>query len=505
MAILVSTDPQPAASPFMDDRLGSQRASFGRELPVRLRLLVLAAALAAASAPWWGLRASAPPPPAATSVSGRGELARFQLQGTGSCASGACHNADPRPGYTGREYAIALQRDRIDPELRTRDRHAQAYDVLFNERSQKMARHLKLKGPAHQEMLCLRCHVHPGAVEQPSRVVDGVRQFRYEDGVSCEACHGPAERWLAAHFRPGWAELPAAERRAQGMADTRSVPGRARLCVDCHVGSGDMEVNHDLIAAGHPRLYFEMGSYHFFLHKHWDHGRDLAAGPDFEARIWAIGQLTSAQAALELLAERAADEKRPWPEFAEYDCFACHHDLKGDSWRQKQPLGNRKAGTAPWSAWYYAQLPQAMAALSAAPDKAVDTILADLQREMQTYRPNRQKVVAKARLAAELVGRELARDERATPGLLPVGPLFQQVLAQSGEKAEATWDGAAQSYLALSALSRAGRDLGQPTRGVGLAGLRELLRFPDRYNSPLEFDPAKVRSRLQELKSQGSR
>ena len=56
-----------------------------------------------------------------------------------------------------------------------------------------------------------------------------------------------------------------------------------------------------------------------------------------------------------LLASRADPEReRPWPEFAEQDCFACHHALKPS--RPVRPLGDAKAvpGLLPWNRWHYA-------------------------------------------------------------------------------------------------------------------------------------------------------
>ena len=80
-------------------------------------------------------------------------------------------------------------------------------------------------------------------------------------------------------------------------------------------------MNHDLIAAGHPRLTFEYAAYHDLLPRHW---RDKASeaepwevqskkfGNDFEARAWLLGQAVTAQATVKLTearceAGRAAD------------------------------------------------------------------------------------------------------------------------------------------------------------------------------------------------------
>src|SRR5207237_7361286 len=67
----------------------------------------------------------------------------------------------------------------------------------------------------------------------------------------------------------------------------------------------------------------------------------------------------SAQAAAELLADRARHSSEPqsggpWPEFAEYSCYACHHDLSQPSARQKpQHFAGRKLGSLPWGSWYF--------------------------------------------------------------------------------------------------------------------------------------------------------
>ena len=132
---------------------------------------------------------------------------------------------------------------------------------------------------------------------------------------------------------------------------------RAQSCAQCHVGSPHREVNHDLIAAGHPRLNYEHAAYHGRLHKHWRDEQDRRNNPEYELQLWAAGQLGSAEAALKLLQWRAGggeDEqtgasdnasvttKPVWPEFAEYECSACHHNLSYPSWRQASSGGRER-------------------------------------------------------------------------------------------------------------------------------------------------------------------
>src|SRR5262249_43057859 len=119
------------------------------------------------------------------------------------------------------------------------------------------------------------------------------------------------------------------------------------------------DVNHDLIAAGHPRMHFEATSFLANLPPHWNPYTAARTKVD-EGQTWAVGQIVSAWAAARLLEHRA--KEGPWPEFAEYSCYACHHNLQRDSERQRQDgkrerltLDGKPAapGTLPWGEWYF--------------------------------------------------------------------------------------------------------------------------------------------------------
>ncbi len=341
--------------------------------------------------------------------------------------------------------------------------------------------------------------MHPGFDTHPVRLRDGVAQFRVEDGVSCEACHGPAERRLAPHFRSGWAALSSADRLALGQSDSRSLRGRIRLCVDCHVGAAGMDVNHDLIAAGHPRLSFEFASFHYVLHKHWDYAkdRDPTADPrgrrDFEARAWLLGQLVSARAALALLADRAADRARPWPEFAEYDCAACHHDLG-----KPPPPRAGKLGTLPPSRWYTSLVPDAFAGLGVSFDVPMRDALAEIGSAMATNRPDRRQVGDRARRAVALLDQRLAEVRELTT-LAPVDALLRQIARDAGALPAHRWDETTQLYLAIAALRRAQRDMDLPQQPLALPRVRDLLHWVPGRDRPAAFRPAVLRATIDAL------
>lgn len=346
----------------------------------------------------------------------------FPLVGTASCSARGCHGGNEP----------AADPDRCGQDEYTRwahDRHADAYRVLFGERSKSIVKHLGGAAQAHDDPRCLACHVTPLLASLPQDG-DFVRQEKLF-GVGCESCHGSATNWLAAHTARDWRQ----KKTAHAMPDLADPARNAAACVGCHVGAAPTkdiplrDVNHDLIAAGHPRLNFEFGSYQANMPAHWRPKQRS------EATLWQAGQNVSAQAALELLAERA--NAGPWPEFAEYDCFACHHALAEPSWRQADGR-KTKPGTLPWGTWYFALTRDLHGNLPA---------LNALEQTMQTPIPDRAKALMQAKAAlAEL---------RRIPGLTETraGGRIVERFKSGTLRIEPSWDGAEQTYLALHALS----------------------------------------------------
>lgn len=238
--------------------------------------------------------------------------AKDRTVGVGSCASSLCHGAVE----TWKDSPV-LQNEYIT--WSRSDKHARAYSVLHNERSREIARRLALPQPAHQSDLCLDCHTHnpPPAQRAPG--------FQVSDGVACEACHGPAGRWLSSHVEPGATH---AKNLAVGMYPTDNDVARARLCVSCHIGNAQKMVTHKIMAAGHPRMSFELdtftqiGPVHFRIDADWRQRKGSWDG----VRAWAIGQAVAAQEQL-LLLQGARGRDGLFPELVLFDCHSCHHAM----------------------------------------------------------------------------------------------------------------------------------------------------------------------------------
>ncbi len=248
--------------------------------------------------------------------------------GVASCASGVCHGvAKPLDGtpVLQNEYVTWSH---FDP-------HAEAYRTLRGEASIRMAARLGI-AVAENEPLCLDCHAEnvPAAARGP--------RFQLDDGVGCEACHGASAAWIASHDdAPGTTH---ADNLAHGLAALERADARAAACTGCHVGSAGRFANHRLMAAGHPRLTFELDTYSELWRT--SGGREhYRRDDDYRARkhesgsvaVWLTGLVEAADRTLDI----AASERHStgvFPDFALFNCYGCHRSMRLQRWREPPGL-----------------------------------------------------------------------------------------------------------------------------------------------------------------------
>src|SRR5260221_1299146 len=334
--------------------------------------------------------------------------------GPGSCAATSCHGsvkpvADSRILQT--EYTTWI----------LKDKHSRALQALDSEVAERMARILKLSAKAEESPKCLACHALYTTAEQRGRA------FEISEGVSCENCHGPAQGWLGQHT-----ERDSPEKHAKsislGMHDTRNVIHRTEKCLECHLGTFPEAaakrpttkfVDHEMIAAGHPDLYFELDSFSAVMPRHWKEPRQSglersAPGKLTEdsswvgVRDWSAGQAVQLRAAMERLTWRAKNERfdhrDSWPEYSELSCFACHHSLgpAKDSCRQEHGYAGRRPGDPAWNASRFLIFRILAKQIDAASVQELDERRAAVSDEMSKLNPDRAAVSAAAGSAAPL-------------------------------------------------------------------------------------------------------
>src|ERR1700687_716676 len=321
--------------------------------------------------------------------------------GPGSCASTSCHGSvKPVAGsrILQNEYSTWI----------IKDKHSRAYQALTGDVGERMAQILKLGAKAEEAPKCLACHALNPAPEQRGRV------FEISEGVSCENCHGPASAWVGPHTTRSWAHEKSV---ALGMQDTRDVIHRTEKCLECHLGTKNKFVDHEMIAAGHPDLYFELDSFSAVMPRHWKTPRESEPGKPAEdaawvgVREWSTGQAVQLRAAMERLTWRAKgeryDKKDVWPEYSELSCFACHHALgpAKDSWRQEHAYVGRRAGDPAWNASRYVVFRLLAKQIDAPSAQELDRQLFVVSDEMSKLNPDRSAVASAATAAAPLAQR----------------------------------------------------------------------------------------------------
>src|ERR1700728_2945031 len=261
--------------------------------------------------------------------------------GPGSCASTACHGAITPQNINEvlqNEYSIWI----------VQDKHARAYNALTGAVGERMAGILGLS-KAETAPKCLACH----ALNPPAELRS--RTFDLSEGVSCDSCHGPASGWLGPHTERNWTHAQSA---AVGMVDTRDIAKRTQKCLSCHLSSEEKFVDHEMIAAGHPDLFFELASFSAAMPRHWEvpggAGETTGSEPWDDGRELITGQAVELRESMVRLARRP--KAKNWPEFSEMQCYACHHSLTQpeQSWRQARGYPGRRPGDPPWNAARYA-------------------------------------------------------------------------------------------------------------------------------------------------------
>lgn len=418
--------------------------------------------------------------------------------GPGSCAATSCHGSvKPIAGsrILQNEYSIWI----------LQDKHGRAYQALTGDIGERMARILKLGAKAEDSPKCLMCHALYTTPEQRGRV------FEISEGVSCENCHGPASAWLGPHTTRTW---PHEKSVALGMTDTRNVIHRTGKCLECHLGTKSKFVDHEMIAAGHPDLFFELDSFSAVMPRHWKVPRESEPGKPAEGatwtgvREWSIGQAVQLRAAMERLEWRAKnerfDKKDVWPEYSELSCFACHHALgpAKESWRQEHGYVGRRPGDPAWNASRYAVFRLLAKQIDSANAQELDQQLLAVSGEMSKLNPDRNVVATAASAAAPLAQRIAERLAAMQYDQAVALRMLQRITDDAENIALADERAAEQATMAMDSLYIAYSKDAKPANAsevrAAINGLFQQLENPSAYNAD-QFASAlrKIRGMLQ--------
>ncbi len=399
-------------------------------------------------------------------ISGADAPEPSKYTGPGSCSSPSCHG-----GVQERTETTVLQNEYSTWVVR--DKHAHAYVNLTNPIGTRMAKIMGLTKPDTAPR-CLACHALDVTIDQRARTFD------LTDGVGCENCHGPASAWLGPHTTRDWKYEKSLD---LGMYNTRDLVKRSEKCLSCHLGTPEKTVDHELIAAGHPDLYFELDSFMSVMPAHW---KEVDKDPWFGVRSMSVGQAVQLREQLKRVAREAGNGI--WPEYAELDCFACHHSLTAtkDSWRQERGYAGRKPGNTPWNLSRYVVLRHVVQEADAGAAQQLTSEIDKVYALVTALGSDRRQIASQATAASEIADRVAQRlnamkyDQPATARLMKRISGDADAIAEQGERA------AEQATMALDSLFIAYAKNSQVANESqirnAIHGLFQQLEDPSAYN-----------------------
>lgn len=403
--------------------------------------------------------------------------------GVASCAGSTCHGRMEGDGKVVRQDELMRWQEPSTPG----GAHSRAFAVLGGARSRQIAATLGLGDPASAPA-CLGCHSTPVAVK-------GAR-FLAQDGVGCEACHGPAGGWIASHYAVGASH---AGNVAAGMVPLERPQARASVCLDCHFGSDrpGQFVDHRIMAAGHPRISFELDLFSS-MQGHHDEDPDYVRrkGRTDSLKFWAVGQAMAVERALTLYGSAKGSEGA-FPEFYFFDCQSCHRRIYDQAERSKTWEANPgrpiPAGMPPFNDENMIMLSAAARVMAPGAAGRFDADSKAFHAAIATDR--RATVAAAGKLAASAGA--LAN---AFAGARTDGDMAFAVVAQIAGGAIAPrftdYEGSAQAVMAIDTLLNAMVKSGRVTVGAA-AGIRaDVNRAYAAVKEPNGYQPAAFRAAL---------
>ncbi len=272
-----------------------------------------------------------------------------------------------------------------------------------------------------------------------------------------------------------------------------------------------------MIAAGHPILTFELDTFAAQMPPHWR----PADGDWHSTRAWAIGQAVALRESAKRLSRRGQQENAPgWPEFAEFDCFACHREVRNvestyftrddrnflkpgeewpPSWRQKSGYEG-VAGIPRWDASQYVVFRELVKAVAPEARQTLDEKMAVLGQLMaKISAANPQKISTAATDVADFVDDLISLVEDVKPDAQLLSQLLQNISDASPEIASAGFRVAGQAAMAMDALFVDYRKHVNPGEEKSASIDEAISKLFESLEKPEAYAPEPFQKRLQEV------
>jgi len=422
----------------------------------------------------------ASPAPLAAATDGPGGT----TLGVASCGGSTCHGRQEADGKIVRQDEILRWQEESTPG----GAHSRAFRVLREPRSIAIAKRLGIKD-AESSSECLGCHSTAAASTGP--------RFQRNDGVGCESCHGASSGWLASHYAVGASH---ARNVAHGLIPLDNPKARASVCLDCHFGSAKQGqfVDHRIMAAGHPRISFEMDLFST-LQQHHDEDVDYIRrkGRTNSVQFWAVGQAMALERSLNLFTKPAIATEGMFPEFYFYDCHSCHRRIYDDPSARPTSVNNPGRPIAEGMPPYN---DENMIMLSAAIRVAAPEIAGEFDSRSKAFHAamaqGREPAVQEAARLRQYATQLADRFSRASFGKAQTFRIMETIAGEAISPRFTDYEGSVQAVMAIDTLLNGLVNGGQvsPSAAASLRG--QINVAYQAVADPNGYDPLKFRRAL---------
>lgn len=424
------------------------------------------------------------PATAATSGSSGGNTGLHL--GVASCSGSTCHGRSENDGKVVRQDELMRWQEESSPS----GAHSRAYRILAEPRSRAIAQRLGL-GSATSAPMCLGCHADPVSAGQMGP------RFQISDGVGCESCHGAAQGWISSHYAVGATHQGNV---AAGLYPLTNPRARADKCLDCHFGSDrpGQFVTHRIMAAGHPRVSFELDLFST-LQQHHDDDADYVErkGRINSVRMWAVGQAAALNRALSLYSNAKIGQDGIFPEFYFFDCHTCHRRISDEASFRATAVANPGR---PIPSGMPAFNDENMIMLSAAARVAAPTLAARLEADSKAFhvalaadRASAVRAAARLRATAEALANSFAATDFSRAQTFAI---VDMVSSNALSARYTDYEGCVQAVMATDTLLNALVKSGQVGTGPAVAIRGDINAAYAAVRDPNSFRPLEFRAAL---------
>ena len=408
---------------------------------------------------------------------------RGQHLGVATCAGSTCHGRNEADGEVVRQDELLAWQEESTPG----GAHSRAFRVLSEPRSIAIGKKLGINPSSAQ--MCLGCHATPAASKGP--------RFQLNDGVGCETCHGSASAWLSSHYA---VDVTHARNVAQGMTPLEDPKARASVCLDCHFGSAEQGqfVDHRIMAAGHPRISFELDLFST-LQQHHDEDADYLQrkGKTNSMKFWAVGQAMALDRSLSLFTKPALATDGLFPEFYFYDCHSCHRRIYDGENARPSKLGNPgrpiPAGMPPYN-------DENMIMLSAAARVAAPGLAKEFEARSRAFhnamtqgRPAAVEAAQRLRQTSMQLANEFSRTNFTRAQTFTI---METIAGEAISPRFTDYEGAVQSVMAIDTLLNGLVNQGAVSESAAASLRIQINQAYAAVGEPNSFDPRKFRRAL---------